>query len=354
MKYCEYLNKKINPEWKFFYINYKLLKQIIKNENSMQFWNIINLEVEKVNSFFNIIIKYEKENKNIDDFIILNYMALFKLIKKYDKHLCKNNKIKFFNTISKQDFYSYYITRKREQKDTKLVIFDKDGTLVNNEKIFAPWTEKIVNSISNICKFNSDKLYKHLGYNPLKKTFNGDSIVARGTNDEIRNAITSFIKMQYPDISNQNSKDFVDKNWIELTFESDDVIPFGNLTEIFQKLKNNNIKIAICTSDDRKPTINMLQTLKVIDFIDFIACGDDDISSKPSPEPIWNICKNINLLPSQTIMIGDTISDIQAGINSRCKQVYGVLTGGYSTNHLQNADKIFNNITQAVDFILKK
>ena len=352
MKYCQYLSKKINPEWKFFYINYELLKQTIKNENSIQFWNTINLELKKVNSFFNIIIKYEKENKNIDDFIILNYMALFKLIKKYDKYLCKNNKIKFFNTISKQDFYSYYITRKREQKDTKLVIFDKDGTLVNNEKIFAPWTEKIVKVISDLCKFDPIKLYNHLGYNPLKKTFSGDSIVARGTNDEIRNAITSFIKMQYPNLSNKNSKDFVEKHWVELTFEQDDVIPFGNLIDIFQKLKNDNIKIAVCTSDDRKSTISMLQTLKITDFIDFISCGDDDISSKPSPEPIWNICKNINVLPSQTIMIGDTISDIQAGINSRCKQVYGVLTGSYSNNQLKGADKIFNNITEAVDSIL--
>ena len=98
----------------------------------------------------------------------------------------------------------------------------------------------------------------------------------------------------------------------------------------------------------------MLRILNIIQFIDFIVCGDDNISCKPSPEPILNICKNINIPPSQTIMIGDTINDIQAGINSKCKQVYGVLTGGYSTNHLQNADLIFNNITQAVDFILKK
>ena len=46
---------------------------------------------------------------------------------------------------------------------TKLVIFDKDGTLVNNEIIFGPWTEKIVTKISKILKFNSQYLYTHLG-----------------------------------------------------------------------------------------------------------------------------------------------------------------------------------------------
>ena len=149
-----------------------------------------------------------------------------------------------------------------------------------------------------------------------------------------------------------SSKHFVENNWCELTFNSDNVIPFGNTLDLFRKLKNNNIKVAVCTSDDREPTLKMLRILNVLHMVDKIICGDDLVSSKPSPEPIWEICKKLNVLSSQTIMIGDTISDIQAGINSRCKQVYGVLSGGYSSNHLQNADRVFNNITEAVDTIL--
>ena len=231
---------------------------------------------------------------------------------------------------------------------TKLVIFDKDGTLVNNEIIFGPWTEKIVTKISKILKFNSQYLYTHLGYDPIKKIFDGNSIVAKGSNDQIKNAIIIFIKSKFNYIDTQK---FIDNNWIELSFKPNDIVPFGNISHLFTKLKNNNIKIAVCTSDDRNSTTKMLRILNIIQFIDFIVCGDDNISCKPSPEPILNICKNINIPPSQTIMIGDTINDIQAGINSKCKQVYGVLTGGYSTNHLQNADKIFNNITEAIDSI---
>lgn len=32
MKYGDYLQKKMNPEWEFFYVNYDLLKTIIKKE----------------------------------------------------------------------------------------------------------------------------------------------------------------------------------------------------------------------------------------------------------------------------------------------------------------------------------
>ena len=182
MKYNEYLKNNRIPEWEYFYVNYELLKSIIKKKNSQKFFTIIESELKKVNAFFNIIIKYEKDNNDINDYIILNYMALFKLIKKHDKHLCKNKKIQFFETISKQDFYSYYISRKRKQNKTKLVIFDKDGTLVNNEKIFAPWTEKIVTKLSSISKFEKQSLYDHLGYDDKKKIFTGNSIIVRGLN----------------------------------------------------------------------------------------------------------------------------------------------------------------------------
>ena len=40
-------------------------------------------------------------------------------------------------------------------------------------------------------------------------------------------------------------------------------------------------------------------------YVDYVICGDDVISNKPSPEPIWNICWNLDVTPSETIMVGD-------------------------------------------------
>ena len=89
-------------------------------------------------------------------------------------------------------------------------------------------------------------------------------------------------------------------------------------------------------------------------MIDIIVCGDDPLSSKPSPEPIWKICSKLNVSPSQTIMIGDTISDIHAGINSRCGRVLGVLTGGYDSHELENADYILNSVEDIQDYLIKE
>ena len=51
-------------------------------------------------------------------------------------------------------------------------------------------------------------------------------------------------------------------------------------------------------------------------------------------------------------MIGDTISDIHAGINAKCGKVIGVLSGGYGNVDLENADKIINSIDDLPRLIL--
>ena len=50
-------------------------------------------------------------------------------------------------------------------------------------------------------------------------------------------------------------------------------------------------------------------------------------------------------------MIGDTISDIHAGINAKCGKVISVLTGGYNDYDLNKSDLILNSIDDLVNII---
>jgi len=279
-------------------------------------------------------------------------MSLLKIIKKYDKHLFKNRKMRFFENNSKKKINQYHTSEKNNLKKTKLVIFDKDGTLFNNEKIFAPWTENLVYKISENLNISHENLFIHLGYDNQEKNFTGNSIIACGTYHDIKEEITKFIKPEFTQFTFEETRKKVEENWYDLEYCKEDIIPFGNISKLFSNLQKNNIKVAICTSDDRVHTLKTIHAFNLSNKINQIICGDDIIAAKPSPDPILEICKNIDVLPSETIMVGDTISDIEAGINSKCKKVYGVLTGGYSSNQLQNADQVFNNITEAIDTII--
>ena len=271
-------------------------------------------------------------------------MALFKSIKKYDKFLCKNYKNEFFNFIKNQQFYLYYKNLPRKLENTELVIFDKDGTLIKHEELFSNWIFNLVKNYSELIE-NVNEMYEYLGFNVDNFSFNSGSIVARGTNENVINAICNFI------INNNKSKkspeeikEYVIKNWIDIEINEQNLETCGDILKLFKYLKNLNIKIAICTSDDRLPTLKTINLLKINEYVDYLVCGNDNISSKPSPEPIWKICSKLNVNVSNTIMVGDTISDIHAGLNSKCGKIVGVLSGKYNGFDLDEADVILKNI----------
>ena len=355
MQYGKYLKTHIIQKWEQYYVNYNLLKRSIRNKNHEEFWEHIKNELIKVNLFYNHFITQNTEDsnqhsKNLNQYIILNYMAIFKAIKKYDKKLCKSSKIYFFELIQKQPFYNNYLKQQREIKPTRLVIFDKDGTLIQLKSCFIDWFKHLTNNMNDYIK-NKNNFYKHLGFNENENNFDGNSIIAKGTNDDLRKKILEFIKSEHPNTSEENICRFINNKWIYINITDKNIIPCGNIHKVFNFLKNNNIKIAICTSDDKYPTLQTLKILKLNNMIDYLVCGDDPISSKPSPEPLWKICEKLNINPNETIMIGDTISDIHAGLNAKCSKVLGVLTGGYKKNELHNADFILSSIDELPEYI---
>ena len=352
MKFGKYYKRNKINIWEEYYVDYKKLKKVLKNNDSKKFYNFIDFEINNLNKFINKNKNYENKDM-LSKFLIFNYMAIFKSIKKHDKKLSKNTKIQFFHNISKTSFYKYYLNLPRECKKIKLVIFDKDGTLINHENIFGKWLVKLVENLSDIVK-NKNKLYEFLGYDKDSDSFDFNSIVARGTNDDIRNSIFNFIINQNKNSNDENNnylKNEIKKKWIPLKFNKSDLIQCGNIKKLFKLLRSKNIKIAVCTSDDREPTEKTLSLLNLSDYVDEIMCGDDPYSSKPSPEPIWRICTNLDIKVENTIMIGDTISDIHAGINAKCGKVVGVLSGSYDNVDLKDADEVINSIDNLIDII---
>ena len=348
MKFGKYFIKNQIKKWLFFYVDYNKLKIEIKNDGE-KYDKLIDLELKKLNDFIELIKNYDESDENICKFLLFNYMALFKSIKKYDKRLCKNKKLDFFKKVKNEKFFKYYIKIPRRFNKTRLVIFDKDGTLVKHEEMFGDWLIKLTESMGYLIG-NKKKFLDYLGFDLNTKTFNTGSIVAKGTNDDVRNGIYNYI-VENNNFNKEKIKSEIKKRWIDLVLDEDKIIECGNIKKIFDFLTENNIYIAICTSDDRENTYRTINYLGIRKRINYITCGNDPISSKPSPEPIWKICSYLNVDVSDTIIVGDTIADIHSGINSKCGKIIGVLSGGYNGFDLEEADQILDNIDYIPDFL---
>ena len=122
----------------------------------------------------------------------------------------------------------------------------------------------------------------------------------------------------------------------------------------FEFLKMKGIKIAICSSLERKFVEESLKILNigvndtVIDKvnikisnkcerlnrresfkIDYLICGNDMIPCKPLPDSLLQICNKMKVNPSQSMIVGDMISDIHAGINAQFSRIVSVLSENF-------------------------
>jgi HAD superfamily hydrolase (TIGR01548 family) len=104
--------------------------------------------------------------------------------------------------------------------------------------------------------------------------------------------------------------------------ETESLIPSrGFLEEIKRRCHG---KIAVVTGRPRKDCQKFLVQHNINDLFDVQICMEDG-PCKPSPIPVQLACKQLNVEPSESIMIGDTPDDIIAGVTAGATS-WGVFT----------------------------
>ncbi|KHJ99856.1 haloacid dehalogenase-like hydrolase [Oesophagostomum dentatum] len=106
---------------------------------------------------------------------------------------------------------------------------------------------------------------------------------------------------------------------------------------LFNALKENDIKIAVCTADNRANTISMLRCFNVEELVDIAVCGDDP-GSKPKPHPhnANFICETLGVDPENAVMVGDTLADLGMARAAGLGAAVGVLSGVGAVDHLES------------------
>lgn len=243
------------------------------------------------------------------------------------------------------------------KKQHKLAIFDKDGTLTSFDAMWAGWCEETASRLENISgKRVSDIFYDFLNFNKVTKEF-GRSKLAHDTNAVLKEELAEILVEKHG-IDRDDSKSYVSYAWTD-TFTTDNdchtnsVKPLGDVQTVFRTLKDNGIKIAVCTSDTRPSAVLALETLGVSDMVDRLVCGDDpDNTRKPAPDNIHLICDDLDVKVEDTAMIGDTHFDTIMGRDSNCRTVIGILSGQNDLSELEDAHFVVNSIDEALPILI--
>jgi phosphoglycolate phosphatase-like HAD superfamily hydrolase len=206
-----------------------------------------------------------------------------------------------------------------------LIIFDKDGTLIDFDAMWGGWMIEVAWRLEAAAGLPiTGRLFHVLGFDPDSSQVAPDGPLAIAPMADLR-AVIADVLCQIG-LSPQASEAAVAAAW----HVPDPVAlasPLADLPALFTTLRDREVKIAIATTDDRAPTEATLTGLGVASFVDALVCGDDGMPVKPAPDMVWTICRVTGVLPEQAVVVGDTVADLQMGRAAGAGLVLGVLSG---------------------------
>lgn len=122
---------------------------------------------------------------------------------------------------------------------------------------------------------------------------------------------------------------------------------YPGVEETIGLLKKNNIRVALLTTKMQDQADKILNHFRLADGFDYIMGRRPGIARKPSAEPLLKICGELNILPENTLMVGDSEMDIQCGKNAGAKTC--AVTFGYRPARdliLQHPDFMIDNFDE--------
>jgi phosphoglycolate phosphatase len=82
------------------------------------------------------------------------------------------------------------------------------------------------------------------------------------------------------------------------------------------ELRTLGLRLAVVTNKPQKASVDLLARWHLSRWIDVVIGGDDGEHRKPHPQPLLNACKELEVLPDEALMVGDSSIDVLAARNA--------------------------------------
>lgn len=128
---------------------------------------------------------------------------------------------------------------------------------------------------------------------------------------------------------------------------------FPGIEAVLVFLEVQHIPWGIVTNKPTYLTDQLFRTLALPYQIPCIICGDTLDHCKPHPAPVLHACQQLEVLPTETLFIGDALQDIQAGKAAGTRTLlaqYGYLHT-HDALHTWGADGIIAHPSEILDWL---
>jgi phosphoglycolate phosphatase len=215
----------------------------------------------------------------------------------------------------------------------ELVVFDKDGTLIDFDRMWSGWSSELVRKVAETTDpALARPLADALGLDPVTGVVIPGSPLAATPMSHLRELAVATLRRS--GLSQAIAADAVARSW-----DPPDPValahPLADLPRLFGILRGRGVRIAVATSDDRGPTEATLSGLGIRGAVDAIVCADDGLPVKPAPDGFLRLCAALDVEPARAAIVGDSTADAAMGRAAGAGLVVGVLSGVGSRAELE-------------------
>ena len=225
-------------------------------------------------------------------------------------------------------------------KNTRLIVCDMAGTVINEGGIIYNTIEKTLNKMGFDAKKNESwygKDKKEVLYNEIKNNIESDS---RNNSNHIESIVDTAEKELIGELENEY---FSDTSEVKLMHPK--------LPILFERLRYNGIKMTLNTGYPAELQEKIIDNFHMKDYIDDYISSEHTFRGRPAPYMIHRLMERQDIMNPDWIMkIGDTNFDMLEGKNAKCGLTVGVLSGAGTIKDLEKADIIINDIMHIYNF----
>jgi phosphoglycolate phosphatase len=225
----------------------------------------------------------------------------------------------------------------------ELVVFDKDGTLIDFDAMWSPWVVELARRLESEAGVPlAARLFNELGFDAVTDRTIAGSPLAILPMAVLRSAVRDVVVRAGVDANEATAA--VDRGWF-VPDPATEARPLTDLPALFASLRAPGRRIAVVTSDDHEPTRLTLAALGVAELVDVIVGADDGFARKPAPDVVLRAAGVVGVPVSRTAVVGDSLADLEMGRAAGAARVIGVLSGVSAREDLEPfADAVIDSV----------
>lgn len=207
----------------------------------------------------------------------------------------------------------------------KLIIFDLDGTLIDSSQdICNAINDTIVPLNAPAVSIAQTKELVGEGITALMQKVLGELYKRQPSTEELSDIVQTF-KTHYR------------RQLTRYTYLYDGVL------ETLQELAD--FKKVIVTNKEKSMSDEIVKALQIEQYFEFLVGPETVGAKKPSAVPLRYCMDKLNIQASQTVIVGDSVYDIEAGKLAGIKTI--AVTYGFKAPHtLKDADILINHMSE--------